>query len=393
MLGVPLMREGTLLGVLVLNRQHVDPFTEKQIQLVRTFADQAVIAIENARLITETREALDQQTATAEVLQVINSSPSDLTPVFGAILEKAHGLCGVTFGTLQLYDGEKLRAVATRGFPKPLEKVIREPYAPELNSPLLGLINGGRFVQIRDLAEHDTQVPNPRSRVAVDLGIRTLLFLPLRKDNLLLGLISAARTEAKLFSEREIALLQNFAAQAVIAMENARLINETREALERQTATAEVLRVINSSPGDLGPVFDTLVDTAGRLCATDSAGLAIRDGDAYRYVATRSLDPAWQAYLSGLSFTPGRGTITGRTLLERRIMHVADLASDPEHTVPEIVTLGGLRTILGVPLLREGEPIGVLTLARQRVEPFTERQIELVRTFADQAVIARRTRV
>jgi two-component system, NtrC family, sensor kinase len=210
----------------------------------------------------------------------------------------------------------------------------------------------------------------------------------LRKDDVLLGQIVAARQEVRPFSEKEIALVESFAAQAVIAMENARLITETREALERQTATAEVLRVINSSPGDLGPVFDTLVDTAGRLCATDSAGLAIRDGDAYRYVATRSLDPAWQAYLSGLSFTPGRGTITGRTLLERRIMHVADLASDPEHTVPEIVTLGGLRTILGVPLLREGEPIGVLTLARQRVEPFTERQIELVRTFADQAVIA-----
>jgi GAF domain-containing protein len=179
-----------------------------------------------------------------------------------------------------------------------------------------------------------------------------------------------------------------FAAQAVIAMENARLLTETREALEQQIATAEVLQVINSSPGDLKPVFDTLVETAARLCGTNMAGLAIRSGDAYKYVAIRSLDPAWDAYLSGLSFIPGRGTITGRTLLERRIMHVEDLATDTEHTVPEIVTLGRLRTFLGVPLMREGEPIGVLALARQHVEPFTERQIALVSTFADQAVIA-----
>jgi class 3 adenylate cyclase len=227
-----LRKEGRLLGMLTVYRQEVRPFTDKEIALLQNFAAQAVIAMENARLLTETREALEQQTATAEVLGVINSSPSDLTPVFNAILEKAHGLCGITFGTLQLYDGEKLRAVATRGLPEAQEKVIREPYAPELNSPLQGLIDGGRFVQFPNLAERDTQVPNPRSRIAVDLGIRTLLFLPLRKDNLLLGLISAARTEAKLFSEREIALLENFAAQAVIAIENARLLGELRQRTE-----------------------------------------------------------------------------------------------------------------------------------------------------------------
>src|SRR5206468_6141607 len=175
--------------------------------------------------------------------------------------------------------------------PEPQEKIIREPYAPELNSPLQGLIDGGRFVQFPDLAERDTQVPNPRSRVAVDLGIRTLLFLPLRKDNLLLGLISAARTEAKVFSEREIALLENFAAQAVIAMENARLITETREALDQQTATAEVLQVINSSPGDLAPVFDTMLDKAIHLCGGSFGQMYVYDGRHFRVVASRGVTP------------------------------------------------------------------------------------------------------
>jgi GAF domain-containing protein/anti-sigma regulatory factor (Ser/Thr protein kinase) len=385
LLAVPLHKDGKLIGAITAGRREVRPFTDKQIALLQNFAAQAVIAMENARLITETREALEQQTATAEVLQVINSSPGDLAPVFQSIVEKAHTLCGAACGSLQLWDGEKFRGVAMRGFSEAMVEQLRLGYSPS-DMPCQRIVEGERVVHCVDLAEIDSPVAREGG---VKLGgIRTILYVALRKDNVLLGQIVAARQEVRPFSEKEIALVESFAAQAVIAMENARLITETREALERQTATAEVLRVINSSPGDLGPVFDTLVDTAGRLCATDSAGLAIRDGDAYRYVATRSLDPAWKAYLSGLSFTPGRGTITGRTLLERRIMHVADLASDPEHTVPEIVTLGGLRTILGVPLLREGEPIGVLTLARQRVEPFTERQIELVRTFADQAVIA-----
>src|SRR5438067_6924006 len=286
---VPLRKDGRLLGYITTYRKQVRPFAEREIALLQNFAAQAVIAMENARLITETQEALDQQTATAEVLGVINTSPSDLTPVFNAILEKAHGLCGITFGTLQLYDGEKLRAVATRGLPAPQEKVIREPYAPELNSPLQGLIDGGRFVQFPDLAERETQVPNPRSRVAVDLGIRTLLFLPLRKDNLLLGLIIAAWTEAKVFSEREIALLENFAAQAVIAIENARLITETREALEQQTATAGVLQVINASPGDVAPVFDAMLERAMRLCEAETAHLLRYENEVFSRIASRGV--------------------------------------------------------------------------------------------------------
>ena len=392
-LGVPLLREGEPIGVIYLARQRVEPFTERQIELVRTFADQAVIAIENTRLLTETREALERQTATAEILRVISSSPTDVQPTFDAIAAAATTLSGATAGGVFRFDGALIHFVAYHGWTEAELDAVRGvfPLPPGRGSITARALLTREVAHVADMAAD----PEYAHLSLAQVGMHTTLSVPMLRDGNPIGAITVTRREIELFSDKQIDLLKTFADQAVIAIENVRLFNELsertgdlQESLEYQTATSDVLKVISRSTFDLQPVLDALLETASRLCGNAEGALAIRQGDVFRYVATFALMPELDAALRERSLVPGRGSTAGRVALEGRVVQIADIAADPEYALPEVQTLGNIRTTLGVPLVRQGETIGVITLAHRRVEPFTEQQIALVSTFADQAVIA-----
>jgi two-component system, NtrC family, sensor kinase len=382
---VPLLKQSDLVGAFFIYRTEVRPFTDKQIALVQNFAAQAVIAIENTRLLNELRQSLEQQTATADVLRVISSSPGDLEPVFEAMLENATRICDAKFGTLFRYDGEFFHRVAGIGTPAALVKFQekRGPFKPETSIRLGRLLRTKSVDHVVD--ELSEPEPGPSAKFG---GARSVVGVPMLKDNEVVGAIIIYRQEVRPFTDKQIALVQNFAAQAVIAIENTRLLNELRQSLQQQTATADVLKIISRSTFDLKSVLNTLVESAARLCEADMASVPRIAGGIFDYFASYGYSPDFHEFLQNNPTSPGRGTVSGRAVLEGRTVHIPDVLADPEYDYGEGQKIGGYRTLLGVPLMREGAAVGALVLGRAVPRPFTPQQIELVETFADQAVIA-----
>ena len=412
MLFAPLVNKGETIGAIGVTRVQPGSFADHHVQLLKTFADQAVIAIENTRLFEEVQartheltEAREQQTATSEVLSVISSSAGDLAPVFDAMLGKAMQLCSANFGVLNTYDGKLFVTAASYGLPPAYDEYRRKQpleYGP--GTAPVRLLQGEPFVEIDDLLESDAYRRGDANRLAlVDLGgARCLLAVPLLKDDRVVGNVMIFRQENRPFSKKQIALLQQFAAQAVIAIENTRLLRELREStedlsesLQRQTATSEVLQIISSSPGDLTPVFDKMLENATRVCGAEFGSMSLVENDSLRQAALYNAPATLAAVRANRVLRIHPQSAIGAAIRSKQVVHIqktcaAILAylARAQSTVEEIVELGGARTIVLVPMLRDDEVIGVITVYRQEVRPFGDKQIELLTNFARQAVIA-----
>jgi signal transduction histidine kinase len=398
-LSVPMIRNSVLIGVITLWRHVTTPFTERQIALVQTFADQAVIAIENARLFRELQarnveitESLAQQTATAEILSVINSSPTDLQPVFDAILEKAIRLCGAHMGHLRLYDGERFVDVALRGAKAEYAQFLRQrgAFKPPKGGVYQRITVERQPIQIEDIRHSSEYRDGLRGVTAlVELGgARSFIVVPMLKDGRVVGGISIYRPEVSPFTQKQIELVSTFANQAVIAIENVRLFKEIREALERQTAVSEILHVISGSPGDVARMLEVVAQHAVKLCESGEAGIFLSEDNQLKFVA---------GCQSGETFKPGetvalsRGSVLGRAVIDRETVHIVDLATADTGEFPIALDYQkrfGHRSLVAVPLMQKDRAIGVIGLWRFEVRGFSEQHIALVRTFADQAAIA-----
>ena len=378
-LATPLLREGVAIGVIFIRRTEVRPFSDKQIALLKTFADQAVIAIENVRLFQELTEALEQQAATSEILGVIASSPTDIQPVLDTIAQSAARVCGSDDATIRLVEGDEMILAAHFGtIPPPGPGRGSLGWRSVGNEALLQR----RTIHIPDLQAEAERFPDSSH---IGRGIRTFLVTPLLREGTAIGVIAIRRTEVKPFTDKQVALLETFASQAVIAIENVRLFKELqernaelREALEHQTATAEVLSIISRSPTDVQPVLDAIVESAARVCGIDDVVLRLRDGNA---MVPRAHFGPMPVHRSEISMDePGY-----RWVREHGTLHVPDVRAQNDFPT---LGLSGWRTFLSAPLRQHGEFIGTLNARRTEMRPFTPVQIKLLETFADQAVIA-----
>ncbi|HEU4921689.1 MAG TPA: GAF domain-containing protein, partial [Burkholderiales bacterium] len=383
--GVPLLREGRALGAILVRRAEVRPLEDKDISLLKTFANQAAIAIENVRLFNETKEALERQTATAEILKVISASPSDVQPVFDAVAVNAARVCGVNDVAILRAEGGDLRRVAHYG---------SVPVSPDSLVPVPpGSVNERVLSDRRTLHIPDTLAASftrefPGSQFPA-MGVRALLATPLVHDGVAVGVIHLRRSEPRPFTDKQIALLETFAAQAVIAIENVRLFNETREALERQTATGEILASISGSMTDTKPVFDAIVRNLMRLFGTGYAVVSLKRGEIFELGGFRG-EPGFERLQDAYPMPVDGNTIIGEVLIEQRVAKYAPIAGNPavpRRTV-EIAQRFGFNSVMAAPMMWKGEAIGVILTARRQALPFDDKQVALIQSFADQAVIA-----
>jgi signal transduction histidine kinase len=386
-LSVPLMREDRAIGAIALWRMEPRAFSDSQIALVKTFADQAAIAIENVRLFNETREALEQQRASAEVLRVISSSVSDTAPVFERITQSCKRLFDGAIVGINLVGDDGLLHVGSYDGPNVAEFRRHFPGPVDAQSSSGIAIVEKRVVHHPDV-EHGSDVPAYTRSSGATTGVKSVVFAPMVWEDRGIGVIVVGRPVARAFSDKEIELLKTFADQAVIAIQNARLFNETKEALEQQTAIAEILRVISSTHTNVEPVLDAIAERAARLCDASSASMYLIDGESLRHLASKGPSPDPVSHVEALPVD--RDSVSGRALIERRAIQITDMLAERDEypRSHELAQRFGHRTVVVLPLYREGQPVGTILLRREEVRPFAEREIALLRTFGDQATIA-----